>query len=57
MHLEAPRIGELAAQQRLVLHELSPQRASLETAFMELTRSSLEYGDHEPAQVREKVEQ
>jgi ABC-2 type transport system ATP-binding protein len=47
-HLEAPRIGELAAQQRLVLHELTPQRASLEEAFMELTRESLEYGQHGP---------
>jgi ABC-2 type transport system ATP-binding protein len=47
-HLEAPRIGELAAQQRLVLHELTPQRASLEEAFMELTRESLEYGEHGP---------
>jgi ABC-2 type transport system ATP-binding protein len=45
-HLEAPRIGELAAQERLVLHELTPQRASLEEAFMELTRESLEYGEH-----------
>jgi ABC-2 type transport system ATP-binding protein len=47
-HLEAPRIGELAAQHGLVLHELTPQRASLEEAFMELTRGSLEYGDHGP---------
>jgi ABC-2 type transport system ATP-binding protein len=47
-NLEAPRIGELAAQQRLVLHELTPQRASLEAAFMELTRESLEYGQHGP---------
>jgi ABC-2 type transport system ATP-binding protein len=47
-HLEAPRIGELAAQYRLVLHELTPQRASLEEAFMELTRESLEYGHHGP---------
>ena len=47
-HLEAPRIGELAAQHRLVLHELTPQRASLEEAFMELTRASLEYGEHGP---------
>ena len=45
-HLEARRIGELASQERLVLHELTPQRASLEEAFMELTRESLEYGDH-----------
>jgi ABC-2 type transport system ATP-binding protein len=48
-NLEAPRIGELAAAHRLVLHELTPQRASLEEAFMELTRASLEYGDHGPA--------
>jgi ABC-2 type transport system ATP-binding protein len=48
-HLEATRIGELAAQHRVVLHELTPQKASLEEAFMELTRASLEYGDHGPA--------
>jgi ABC-2 type transport system ATP-binding protein len=47
-HLEAPRIGELAAREGLVLHELTPQRASLEAAFMELTRDSLEYGEHGP---------
>jgi ABC-2 type transport system ATP-binding protein len=47
-HLEAPRIGELAARAGLVLHELTPQRASLEAAFMELTRESLEYGEHGP---------
>jgi ABC-2 type transport system ATP-binding protein len=40
----APRIGELAAQNGLVLHELTPQLASLEEAFMELTRDSVEYG-------------
>ncbi len=36
--LTAPRIGELAAADRLVLHELTPQRASLEDTFVELTR-------------------
>jgi ABC-2 type transport system ATP-binding protein len=41
--LPAPRIGELAAREGLVLHELTPQLASLEDAFMELTRDSLEY--------------
>jgi ABC-2 type transport system ATP-binding protein len=35
--LSAPRIGELAAQSSLVLHELTPQRASLEDTFVELT--------------------
>jgi ABC-2 type transport system ATP-binding protein len=29
-----------------VLHELSPQLASLEEAFMELTAGSLEFGEH-----------
>jgi hypothetical protein len=36
--LPAPSIGELAARDGLVLHELASQRASLEEAFMELTR-------------------
>jgi ABC-2 type transport system ATP-binding protein len=40
----AARIGELAAWGRIVVHELTPQRASLEDAFMELTRDSVEYG-------------
>jgi ABC-2 type transport system ATP-binding protein len=43
-NMPAPRIGELAAGSRLVLHELTPQRGSLEAAFMELTRDSVEYG-------------
>ncbi|GAB3662589.1 ABC transporter ATP-binding protein [Streptomyces sparsus] len=42
--VESSRIGELAAQHRLVLHELSPQQASLEAAFMQLTAGSVEYG-------------
>jgi ABC-2 type transport system ATP-binding protein len=41
--LPAPRIGELAAHAGLVLHELTPQLASLEEAFMELTRDRVEY--------------
>ena len=36
-------IGELAASIPVVLHELAPQSASLEEAFMELTEDSLEY--------------
>ncbi|GGV35033.1 multidrug ABC transporter ATP-binding protein [Actinomadura cremea] len=43
-NLEAPRIGELAAAEGLVLHELTPRRGSLEDAFMELTRDTVEYG-------------
>jgi ABC-2 type transport system ATP-binding protein len=36
-------IGELAGRIPVVLHELSPQSASLEEAFMELTETSIEY--------------
>ncbi|MGD1225047.1 MULTISPECIES: ABC transporter ATP-binding protein [Streptomyces] len=39
-------IGELAAQHQIVLHELSPQQASLEEAFMRLTAESVEYHAH-----------
>jgi ABC-2 type transport system ATP-binding protein len=42
--MEAARIGELAARGGFVLHELTPKRGSLEEAFMELTRDSVEYG-------------
>src|SRR5262249_28614321 len=45
--LEAPRIGEIAAANRIVLHELTPQLASLEEAFLELTAGSVEYGGGE----------
>jgi ABC-2 type transport system ATP-binding protein len=36
-------IGELAAVEGIVLHELSPQEASLEEAYLDLTRDSVEY--------------
>ena len=45
--LQAPRIGELAASSSVVLYELTPQQASLEEAFMELTADSVEYGRQE----------
>ncbi|NUR58026.1 MAG: ABC transporter ATP-binding protein [Catenulispora sp.] len=41
--MSAAEIGEKASAARVVLHELTPQRASLEEAFMELTRESVEY--------------
>jgi ABC-2 type transport system ATP-binding protein len=41
--MDAAEIGERAAASRVVLHELTPQRASLEEAFMELTKGSVEY--------------
>ncbi|MCX4743010.1 ABC transporter ATP-binding protein [Streptomyces antibioticus] len=40
------QIGELAARHQIVLHELSPQQASLEEAFMRLTAESVEYHAH-----------
>ena len=41
--MTAGDVGKLAAHHGLVLSELTPQRASLEDAFMELTRDSVEY--------------
>lgn len=41
--LETAAVGELAALHRVVLHELSPRSASLEEAFMELTKDSVEF--------------
>ncbi len=41
--IEAARVGEIAAAAGIVLHELAPQRASLEEAFMELTSDSVEF--------------
>ena len=41
--LTAAQIGDLAAEHNLRLHELTPQQASLEEAFMELTRDDLEF--------------
>jgi ABC-2 type transport system ATP-binding protein len=39
----AQRVGELAAEHQIVLHELTPLQASLEEAFMELTRDDVEF--------------
>jgi ABC-2 type transport system ATP-binding protein len=41
--LTAAAVGEVAAHNRITLHELTPVRASLEDAFMELTRDSVEF--------------
>ncbi|MEU0569914.1 ATP-binding cassette domain-containing protein [Nonomuraea sp. NPDC005983] len=41
--LSAARIGALAHERRIVLHELAPRTASLEEAFMELTADSADY--------------
>jgi len=44
--LAGPRIAELAAGARLVVYELTPQRGSLEEAFLEMTAASTEFADH-----------
>ena len=41
--LSSGQIGDAAAAHGIVLHELTPLQASLEQAFMELTREELEY--------------
>ncbi|WP_051795636.1 ABC transporter ATP-binding protein [Streptomyces sp. NRRL S-87] len=46
----AEELGELAARHRIVLHELSPQRASLEEAFMRMTAETVEYHAHSPGE-------
>ncbi len=41
--LTAEQIGEAAARDGIVLHELAPQHVSLEEAFMDMTRDEVEY--------------
>jgi ABC-2 type transport system ATP-binding protein len=41
--LDAPRIADLTAEHGLRLYELTPQRTSLEEAFMELTRDEVDF--------------
>jgi ABC-2 type transport system ATP-binding protein len=48
-HLTTDQVGEIAAAQGLTIHELFQQRSSLEEAFMELTRDSVEYHAEAPS--------
>ena len=41
--LSPQQVGEIAAAHSIVLHELTPMQASLEEAFMELTREDVEF--------------
>ena len=41
--IECAQVGDLAAEQHLTIHELFEEKASLEEAFMELTKDSVEY--------------
>src|SRR5919107_3408836 len=42
----AEHVGEVAFRNGLLLHELSPRRASLEEAYMSLTQDAVEYRAH-----------
>lgn len=44
--LSAREIGTIAAAEGITLFELTTRRLSLEEAFMQITRSSVEYGIH-----------
>jgi ABC-2 type transport system ATP-binding protein len=48
--IDAGQIGDLAYENAIRLHELSPVHASLEQAFMELTASSVEFRADAPGQ-------
>ena len=41
--LRAEQIGDIAAAHGIALHELTPEQASLEEAFMRLTHDAVEY--------------
>jgi ABC-2 type transport system ATP-binding protein len=47
--LTAEQVGDVAAANRIVLHELTPQQASLEEAFMTLTSEDVEFKAAEKA--------
>jgi ABC-2 type transport system ATP-binding protein len=57
--LSAEQVGEQAAARGLVLHELTPVRASLEEAFMDVTRDEVEFhgltGAEEPREPAEAL--
>jgi ABC-2 type transport system ATP-binding protein len=46
--LTTVEIGDIALAAGVALHELTPQRASLEEVFMDLTADAVEYGHHTP---------
>lgn len=46
--IDIAEVGAIAARNGMELHELSPQTASLEQAFMELTRDTAEFGSGPP---------
>ena len=42
--LSAEQVGQVAFDAGIVLYELTPQRASFEEVFMDLTSDAVEYG-------------
>ena len=46
---DAAAIGELAAEHRIVLQELTPRRSSLEEVYVQMTDSRVEYRAKSPA--------
>ena len=53
--ITAERVGETAAAHGIVLHELTPQRASLEEAYMTLTQDAVEYRSETTPAVMEQT--
>ena len=50
--VEAATIGELAAKNNVVLHELSTQTGSLEDAFLEVTADAVQYHENTETQTK-----
>jgi ABC-2 type transport system ATP-binding protein len=48
--LQSDAIGEVALREKVVLTELTPQQASLEEAYLEITGSSLEFSAAAPSE-------
>ena len=53
--LTAAQIGDAAAEAGIAIHELTPQQASLEEAFMNLTREDVEYRSLAPVVEKDEV--
>ena len=49
--LDGSRVGDLALDAGVALHELRPEQASLEEVFMELTSDMVDFHGHAPAEV------
>jgi ABC-type multidrug transport system ATPase subunit len=49
------KVGDAAAAHGIALHELTPQQASLEDAFMSLTRTAVEFGSPADSETPEEA--